>query len=109
MRHKEAIKARYPAVDVLTLSATPIPRTLQMGLVGIRDLSTLNEPPTERIPTTTYVTEWSESLVRHAILREIDRGGQVYYVHNTVLDMEHEATKIQRSCPKRASPLRMDR
>ncbi len=100
VRHKEAIKARYPAVDVLTLSATPIPRTLQMGLVGIRDLSTLNEPPTERIPTTTYVTEWSESLVRHAILREIDRGGQVYYVHNTVLDMEHEATKIQKIVPE---------
>lgn len=100
VRHKEAIKARYPAVDVLTLSATPIPRTLQMGLVGIRDLSTLNEPPTERIPTTTYVTEWSESLVRHAILREIDRGGQVYYVHNTVLDMEHEAMKIQKIVPE---------
>ena len=100
VRHKEAIKARYPAVDVLTLSATPIPRTLQMGLVGIRDLSTLNEPPTERIPTTTYVTEWSESLVRHAILREIDRGGQVYYVHNTVLDMEREAMKIRKIVPE---------
>lgn len=100
VRHKEAIKARYPAVDVLTLSATPIPRTLQMGLVGIRDLSTLNEPPTERIPTTTYVTEWGESLVRHAILREIDRGGQVYYVHNTVLDMEREAMKIRKIVPE---------
>lgn len=100
VRHKEVLKARYPDVDVLTLSATPIPRTLQMGLVGIRDLSTLNEPPTERIATTTYVTEWSESLVRHAILREIDRGGQVYYVYNTVSNMEREAKKLQKLLPE---------
>ncbi len=82
--HKEKIKKMKETVDVLTLTATPIPRTLHMSLIGIRDMSVLEEPPVDRVPIQTYVMEFNEELVREAILREIGRGGQVYYVYNRV-------------------------
>ena len=75
-------------VDVLTLTATPIPRTLHMALTGIRDMSTIETPPEERLPIKTYVTEFDDHLVREAILRELERGGQVYFVHNRVHNIE---------------------
>ena len=80
--HKEKIKQLKTNVDVLTLTATPIPRTLHMSLIGIRDMSVLEEPPMDRVPIQTYVMEYNEELVREAITRELARGGQVYYVYN---------------------------
>ena len=82
--HKEKIKQLKTNVDVLTLTATPIPRTLHMSLIGIRDMSVLEEPPMDRVPIQTYVMEYNEELVREAITRELARGGQVYYVYNRV-------------------------
>ena len=82
--HKEVIKNMKRQVDVLTLSATPIPRTLHMSMTGIRDMSVLETPPEERIPVQTVVTEYSDALIRDAVLREISRGGQVYYLYNRV-------------------------
>ena len=84
MAHKERLKQLRSEVDVLTLTATPIPRTLHMSLVGVRDMSTIETPPEERLPIRTYVADYDEGLVREAILRELDRGGQVFYVHNRV-------------------------
>ena len=75
----------------LTLSATPIPRTLHMALSGVRDMSTIETPPEERLAIKTYVSEFSEELVREAVLREIDRGGQVFYLHNRVRTIEETA------------------
>lgn len=77
--HKEKIKKLRENIDVLTLTATPIPRTLHMSLVGIRDMSVLEEAPMERVPIQTYVMEYNEEMVREAISRELARGGQVYY------------------------------
>lgn len=84
VKHKEAIKQMRETVDVLTLTATPIPRTMHMSLIGIRDMSILEEPPQERRPIQTFVCEYNEELVREAIIRETSRGGQVYYVYNVV-------------------------
>lgn len=86
--HKELIKSLKKTVDVLTLSATPIPRTLHMAMVGIRDMSVIETPPEERYPVQTYVLEYSEALVREAILKEFNRGGQVYVLYNNVANME---------------------
>ena len=83
--HKEKIKQLKQNVDVLTLTATPIPRTLHMSLIGIRDMSVLEEPPMERVPIQTYVMEYNDEMVREAIHRELARGGQVYYVYNLSL------------------------
>ena len=93
--HKEAIKQYKKSIDVLTLSATPIPRTLHMSMVGIRDMSLLQSPPEERYPVQTYVVEYSDGLVRDAILRELGRGGQVYVLHNRVqtIDMMYQRLK----------------
>jgi transcription-repair coupling factor (superfamily II helicase) len=85
--HKERLKQMRREVDVLTLSATPIPRTLHLSLGGIRDMSVMDTPPEDRLPVRTYVTESDDRLIREAILREIDRGGQVYFVHNRVHDI----------------------
>ena len=82
--HKEQLKKLRTEVDVLTLTATPIPRTLYMSLVGVRDISTIETPPEERLPVATYVGEYDDHVVRQAILRELDRGGQVFFVHNRV-------------------------
>ena len=86
--HKEKLKRLRQEVDVLTLSATPIPRTLHMALTGIRDMSSIETPPEERLPITTYVMETNDQIVREAILREVERGGQVYFVHNRVHSIE---------------------
>ena len=82
-------------VDVLTLTATPIPRTLHMSLTGVRDLSTIDTPPEERLPIKTFVGDFDETLVRQAILREMDRNGQVYFVHNRVQGIEQMAARVQ--------------
>nr|WP_072537371.1 transcription-repair coupling factor [Anaerococcus mediterraneensis] len=100
VKHKEKFKKMKSSIDVLTLSATPIPRTLQMSLSGIRDLSTLDEPPEERQPVNTYVLEFDPSLIRNAILREIDRSGQVYFVYNRVNDIDHIYMKLKDLVPE---------
>ena len=98
--HKEAIKKMKDTVDVLTLTATPIPRTLHMSLIGIRDMSVLEEAPNERMPIQTYVMEYNEELVREAIVRELSREGQVYYVYNKVNDIADVAAFISRLVPE---------
>jgi transcription-repair coupling factor (superfamily II helicase) len=98
--HKERLKQLRREVDVLTLTATPIPRTLHMSLVGVRDMSSMETPPEERLPIRTYVTERDEGLIREAILRELDRGGQVYYVHNRVQSIAYEASRLQKLVPE---------
>jgi transcription-repair coupling factor (superfamily II helicase) len=100
VRHKERIKQMRANVDVLTLTATPIPRTLHMALAGIRDLSVIDTPPEDRVPIKTYVLPYDEHLVREAILRELDRGGQVYYVHNRVQSIYYVAEKLRRLVPE---------
>ena len=97
--HKEKIKTLKQNVDVLTLSATPIPRTLHMSLVGIRDMSVLEEPPVDRLPIQTYVMEFDDEMVREAINREVIRGGQVYYVYNRVNNIDEIAAGIAKLVP----------
>lgn len=92
--HKEKIKHLKENVDVLTLTATPIPRTLHMSLIGIRDISVLEEPPVDRLPIQTYVMEYNDEMVREAINREINRGGQVYYVYNRVNSIAEIANHV---------------
>ena len=94
--HKEKLKEMSKQVDVLTLSATPIPRTLNMALSGIRDMSTLEEPPQNRQPVQTYVVEHDWAMLADAMRREIDRGGQVYYLHNRVESIDSTAAQIRR-------------
>ncbi|MDA8227562.1 MAG: transcription-repair coupling factor, partial [Desulfitobacterium hafniense] len=98
--HKEKIKNIKANVDVLTLSATPIPRTLHMSLVGVRDMSVIETPPEDRYPVQTYVAEYHPELVRDAIRREIQRGGQVFYVHNRVEDMEQVVYYLSKLVPE---------
>ena len=97
--HKEKIKQLKKDVDVLTLTATPIPRTPHMSLIGIRDMSVLEEPPMDRMPIQTYVMEYDEETVREAINRELRRGGQVYYVYNRVTDIADVALRIAKLVP----------
>ena len=97
--HKEKIKHLKENVDVLTLTATPIPRTLHMSLAGIRDMSVLEEPPVDRTPIQTYVMEYNEEMVREAINRELARSGQVYYVYNRVTDIDEVAGRVQALVP----------
>lgn len=98
--HKEKIKQMKDDVDVLTLTATPIPRTLHMSLIGIRDMSVLEEAPSERLPIQTYVCEYNEEMVREAIVRELSRGGQVYYVYNRVNTIGDMTAFIQNLVPE---------
>ncbi|MBQ4283536.1 MAG: transcription-repair coupling factor [Lachnospira sp.] len=98
--HKEKIKQLKNDVDVLTLSATPIPRTLHMSLVGIRDMSVLEEPPVDRVPIQTFVTEHNDEMIREAIGRELARGGQVYYVYNKVRSIDEAAAHVQALVPE---------
>ncbi len=98
--HKEKIKQLKTDIDVMTLTATPIPRTLHMSLVGIRDMSVLEEAPLERVPIQTYVMEYSEEMVREAISRELSRGGQVYYVYNRVNTIVELTNKIAALVPQ---------
>ena len=97
--HKERLKEIAKGVDVLTLSATPIPRTLNMALSGIRDMSTIEEPPADRYPVQTYVLEHSNAIIDDAIRREIERGGQVYYLHNRVDTIDQCASALKRRIP----------
>jgi len=96
---KERLKALRTMVDVLTLSATPIPRTLHMSLVGLRDISNLESPPEDRLAVETKVTRWDDGLIHHAIQRELARGGQIYFVHNRVHDIELIANRLQNMVP----------
>ena len=100
VQHKEKIKKLKENVDVLTLTATPIPRTLHMSLIGIRDMSVLEEAPEERLPIQTYVMEYNDEMVREAIERECARQGQVYYVYNRVEDIAEVTARIQRLVPE---------
>lgn len=98
--HKEKLKSLKATVDVLTLSATPIPRTLHMSMIGVRDMSVIETPPEDRYPVQTYVAEYQPELVRDAIRREIQRGGQVFYVHNRVEDMEQVVAFLRKLVPE---------
>ncbi len=98
--HKEKIKKIKKNIDVLTLSATPIPRTLHMSLVGVRDISVIETPPEERYPVQTYVIEYNEQLTRDAILRELNRGGQVYVVYNRVENIKEMASYVSKLIPE---------
>ena len=99
VRHKEKLKQNFIGVDMLTLSATPIPRTLSMAMSGIRDMSTIEEPPFERQPVETFVLEYNEVILAEAIKKELARGGQVYYLHNRVDNIESTAARVQRMAP----------
>ncbi|MDY3041093.1 transcription-repair coupling factor [Streptococcus pluranimalium] len=100
VKHKETLKELKTRVDVLTLTATPIPRTLHMSMLGIRDLSVIETPPTNRYPVQTYVMETNLGMVREAILRELDRGGQVFYVYNKVDTIEQKVAELQELVPE---------
>ena len=100
--HKERLRKMRTEVDVLTLTATPIPRTLHMSLTGVRDMSTIDTPPEERLAIKTTVAEYDETLIRTAILRELDRGGQVYFVHNRVMGIEQTAQRVAKIVPEAA-------
>ena len=99
VKHKEKLKENFIGVEMLTLSATPIPRTLNMALSGIRDMSTIEQPPFERQPIETYVLEYDEGIVAEAIRRELGRGGQVYYLHNRVETIEQCAARVGKLVP----------
>ncbi|NKF21819.1 transcription-repair coupling factor [Solimonas marina] len=100
VRHKERLKNLRAEVDLLTLTATPIPRTLNMSLAGLRDLSIIATPPASRVAIKTFVSEWSNPLVYEACLRELKRGGQIYFLHNEVKDIENFSRKIQELVPE---------
>jgi len=100
VRHKEAIKSLRSEIDVLTLTATPIPRTLNMALGGIRDMSLITTPPADRLAVKTFVTEWNDVLVREACLREIKRGGQVFFIHNRVEDIGRVGEQLAKLVPE---------
>ncbi len=98
--HKEALKKMRTEVDVLTLTATPIPRTLYMALSGVRDISTINTPPEERLPIITHVGPYSPTLVRQAVVRELERGGQVFFVHNRVQTIGAMRSHLEKILPE---------
>lgn len=100
VKHKEKLKELKTRVDVLTLTATPIPRTLHMSMLGIRDLSVIETPPTNRYPVQTYVMENNPTVIREAVIREIDRGGQVYYLYNKVDTIEQKVSELQELIPE---------
>jgi transcription-repair coupling factor (superfamily II helicase) len=100
VRHKERLKELRAEVDVLTLTATPIPRTLNMAMGGLRDLSLITTPPSERLAVKTFVTEWRDTVIREACLREIRRGGQIYLLHNRVETIDNTATAIGELVPE---------
>ncbi len=100
VKHKEQLKQLRTAVDVLTLTATPIPRTLHMAMVGVRDMSVIETPPADRLPIKTYVTAYNDQLVREVILRELQRGGQIFFVHNRVIGMSIVLQNLQKLVPE---------
>lgn len=100
VEHKEKIKSLYPEVDILTLSATPIPRTLHMSLTGIRDISTIEEPPEHRYPVQNYVLEYREDVIEDAVIRELAREGQIFYLFNRVRGIQAKASRLQEMFPQ---------
>ena len=100
VKHKETLKSLKESIDVLTLTATPIPRTLHMSLSGIRDMSVIEDPPEERYPVQTYVVEFNEQMIRDAILKEVARGGQVYFVYNRVQSIDIFTSKLRKLVPE---------
>jgi transcription-repair coupling factor (superfamily II helicase) len=100
VEHKERLKHLRAMVDILTMTATPIPRTLSLSLLGIREISNLETPPPERLPVETRIQRWDDKLIRAAILRELGRDGQVYFVHNRVMDIEKVAQHVNRIVPE---------
>ena len=100
VKHKERLKSMRTEVDVLSMTATPIPRTLHMALSGVRDISVIETPPEDRQPIETRVVERTDDILREAILRELDRGGQVYYVHNRVIGIEQETARLRTLVPQ---------
>ena len=99
VRHKERLKERFPTVDILTLSATPIPRTLYLALMGARDISLIETPPPGRIAVDTHIVPYDERLIRDAILREINRGGQVFFLHNRIASIERVCSRLRELVP----------
>lgn len=99
VKHKEKIKSLKSKIDVLTLTATPIPRTLHMAMVGVRDMSVLEDPPEDRYPVQTYVMEYDEASIREAIIREVERGGQVYFVHNRIDSIQRITANLVEMMP----------
>ena len=104
VRHKERLKQLRKEVDVLTMSATPIPRTLHMSMLGLRDMSVIETPPRDRLAIQTVVATWDEKLIRSAIEQELERGGQVYFVHNRVESIFEIAAKLRELVPQGAHP-----
>jgi len=100
VRHKEAIKSLRSQIDILTLTATPIPRTMNMALGGLRDMSLITTPPADRLAVKTFVTEWNDGLIREACLREIKRGGQVFFIHNRVKDIATIGERLSKLVPE---------
>ena len=100
VKDKEKIKKYKTSVDVLTMTATPIPRTLHMSIVGVRDMSVIYQPPQNRRPVQTYVLEYDEEIIKEAIIKELERNGQVFYLYNKVEDIEQKAAKIERLIPE---------
>ena len=100
VRHKEAIKNLRSDIDILTLTATPIPRTLNMTLGGIRELSLITTPPDNRLAVKTFITEWRDLNIREACMREIKRGGQIYFIHNRVEDIENIKQRLEKILPE---------
>jgi transcription-repair coupling factor (superfamily II helicase) len=100
VRHKEAIKSLRSEIDVLTLTATPIPRTLNMAFGGIREMSLITTPPAERLAVKTFVSQWNDVVIREACLREIKRGGQVYFIHNRIEDIDRIEQELQKLVPE---------
>ena len=94
VEHKEKLKRLRATVHVLTMTATPIPRTLHQALLGIREISNLETPPPERMPVETRIIRWDDTLIKHAVHREMNRGGQVYFVHNRVFDINEVAARL---------------
>ena len=103
VRQKEALKALRANVHLLTLTATPIPRTLNMAMAGLRDLSIIATPPAHRLAVQTFVTPWDDALLREAFQRELARGGQVYFLHNDVESIGRMRATCRNWCPRRAS------
>lgn len=100
VKHKDKFKSDHPEIDILSLSATPIPRTLHMSLSGIRDISVLEDPPSDRLPVQTYVAEWDEALIRNAIYREMARHGQVFYLVNRIKAMDERVKAVRELVPE---------
>src|SRR5690606_35913178 len=98
--HKERIRQLRAGVDTLAMSATPIPRTLNMSLVGIRDLSLINTPPEDRLPTRTFVCKFDLEILRKGIESELSRGGQVFFLHNRVQSIDEAAAKVREAAPR---------